>query len=295
MRLPSVAVVIPCFNRSERLRRALRSVASQTSLPEEVIVCDDGSTEDLRFVTLEFAQSLNIHYVAIPNSGGPARPRNVAVTAATSDWIALLDSDDWWLPNKLERARSRALDADVIYHRLQVRSVDGGNHASAIVGWNHLSRTQPEFDLLTLGNPIPTSAALVRREIYLSAGGMEERYPTIEDYEFWIRATRSQKARFVFLNEVLGFYEAAPDSYSASGAKQAEYLEQILTAQLERFEEREQQAITSYRDFAMAVQFLQAGLAEQARARLVAATHLRTWRQRASRWAKLACLANRWL
>ena len=98
----SVSVIIPTYNRSADLRRALESIAAQTQPPYEVIVCDDGSEEDIRAVVDEFNSRLNISYIRITKSGGPGRPRNIAVAAATGSWISFLDSDDWWFPERLE-------------------------------------------------------------------------------------------------------------------------------------------------------------------------------------------------
>jgi GT2 family glycosyltransferase len=92
-----VSVVIPAYNRERLLGEALKSVAAQTVQPAEVIVIDDGSTDR----TLEIAR-LHGARVFQQSNRGPSAARNVGIVAATSPWIAFLDSDDIWLPNKLE-------------------------------------------------------------------------------------------------------------------------------------------------------------------------------------------------
>ena len=79
---PQISVVIPVYNRSWELRRALESLARQTTKNFEVVVCDDGSAEDIRAVVTTFEHQLDVQYQRIENSGGPARPRNVAIGLA---------------------------------------------------------------------------------------------------------------------------------------------------------------------------------------------------------------------
>lgn len=97
-----ISVVIPVFNRSWQLRRALESLQGQSFKDFEVIVCDDGSTEDISGLIKGFEGVLKILLVQIPNWGGPAKPRNEGLKLATSEWVAFLDSDDWWDSNRLD-------------------------------------------------------------------------------------------------------------------------------------------------------------------------------------------------
>ena len=94
----SISVVVPTFNRSGTLRRALQSIARQTRAPDQIIVVDDGSTDDTRqMVTSRFPQAIYLHQ---PNRG-VSSARNLGINSASGEWIALLDSDDEWLPGKL--------------------------------------------------------------------------------------------------------------------------------------------------------------------------------------------------
>ena len=96
----SISVVIPTYNRAELVLRALRSVLAQTRPAEQVIVVDDGSTDDTGpLVRIQFG---SVDYLAQENRGVSAA-RNRGIEVATGEWIALLDSDDEWLPEKLER------------------------------------------------------------------------------------------------------------------------------------------------------------------------------------------------
>src|SRR5947208_1919794 len=97
---PLVSVVIPVFNRHRYVREAIESVLAQTYPAVEVVVTDDGSTDETPDVLRSFGDRIRV--ITQPNAG-IAAARNVAVGAARGSLIALLDSDDRWLPNKLER------------------------------------------------------------------------------------------------------------------------------------------------------------------------------------------------
>ncbi|WP_114639651.1 glycosyltransferase family 2 protein [Polynucleobacter necessarius] len=98
---PFISVIIPVFNRSWQLRRALESLRDQTFRDFEVIVCDDGSSEDIASVVKDFEGNLNIQVIHMSNWGGPARPRNKGLELSRGQWISFLDSDDWWDLNRL--------------------------------------------------------------------------------------------------------------------------------------------------------------------------------------------------
>ena len=99
---PFFSVVIPTFNRSPVLKRAIESVLAQSFLDYEILVMDDGSTDDTQAVVESFHDQRICYYWA-ENSGGPATPRNRGIDAARADWICFLDADDLWYPDKLER------------------------------------------------------------------------------------------------------------------------------------------------------------------------------------------------
>ena len=96
------SVIIPCYNSSEHIARCLDSLVSQTYQKFEVIICDDGSLDKTIDIVNEYIPYLEISLLSQENSGGPASPRNMAVQSARYDYLAFLDSDDWWHPDKLE-------------------------------------------------------------------------------------------------------------------------------------------------------------------------------------------------
>lgn len=220
---PMISVVIPVYNRIAELQRALDSLVGQTYRDFEVRVCDDGSTVDIGSAVDPYFQSLNIHYQRIENSGGPARPRNTAAGEAKGAWIALLDSDDWWDPNYLERMSQQMSDAsDVIYCQLRVEHAPGAQSQGEqrkVVGDS--SGEDILRDMVVRGNPLANSATIVRKTVFEGAGGFcEDRaLSAMEDFDLWLRLAQSG-ARFKFVDEVLGNYWVGVDNISTIFSKQ---------------------------------------------------------------------------
>jgi glycosyltransferase involved in cell wall biosynthesis len=108
----TVSVVIPCFNSAATIERALRSVEHQTTKPHEVLVVDDASSDNTVSVIDQYARSssLNIRVIKQSLNGGPSIARNAAWNVATSEFIAFLDADDQWHPQKLELQLGVMLD-----------------------------------------------------------------------------------------------------------------------------------------------------------------------------------------
>lgn len=202
--VPVFSVIIPTCNRAELLRRALESVAVQSCRDFEVIVCDDGSTDHTCDVVSAFAGRMNVSYFREEKWGGPARPRNRGIEAASGEWVCFLDSDDWWYPEKLAAIRRRVADADVIFHDCTVHSRQG-RRLFKMTG-RHLVR--PVFvDLLTGWNPLITSSVAVRARLVTECGCFSEdrRFIAVEDFDLWLRISR-RTDRFVYLAKPLGAY-----------------------------------------------------------------------------------------
>jgi len=208
-----VSVIIPVYNRTWQLRRGLQSLVEQTFRQFEVIVCDDGSTDDVRTIVAEFKELLPIEFIRTKNSGGPARPRNIAVSRARGEWISFLDSDDWWDSHRLESIVVELnKEVDLLYHPLRYagrggRSVRLG--MSKIVGFP--MQGNPLRYMALFGNPIPTSATVVRRDMFISIGGMREEFNLVEDFDMWLRLAEID-ARIHFLDATLGSYWLSDDS-----------------------------------------------------------------------------------
>lgn len=223
---PSVTVVIPTYNRRKELRRALDCLVSQTDPNFDVLVCDDGSIEDIQGLVDEFCGKLNIACQRIENSGGPARPRNVGLAQARGEWVSFLDSDDWWLPSRMATVKHHLVNGvDVVYHSLNVTRSSTAIHVGP--GVAQIGQPLRDSDALThmlrFGNPLPTSATLVRTALMRDIGGFDDRreLASVEDFDAWLRLA-ARGARFRYVPKSLGFYWVGEDSISTFTVRQYE-------------------------------------------------------------------------
>ena len=179
----NVSVVIPTYNRRDTLARALDSVFGQTQPASEVIVIDDGSTDGSDSWLCEYYPQ--VHLLKQTNQGVSAA-RNHGIRAAKGDWIAFLDSDDAWMPKKLE-SQLEALKASVdmrLCHTEEIwirngRRVNQMKKHQKSGGWIF----ERCLDLCC----ISPSSALVKREIFDELGDFDESLPACEDYDLWLR------------------------------------------------------------------------------------------------------------
>ena len=215
--MPLISVVIPAYNRPLELKRALESLATQSYKNFEVIVCDDGSSEDLKSIVVLFEAQLDIHYIRIENSGGPARPRNTAVASSRGQWISFLDSDDWWDRDRINQVSHVLKDGiDFVYHPLRVVTSDtikGRRERRSVIG--SALRGDALTHMALFGNPVPNSAAIVRRSALDAIGGIceDKNLVALEDFDAWMRLVEMGITPH-FIAEPLGSYWVGEDGIS---------------------------------------------------------------------------------
>lgn len=196
----TVSVVIPTFNRGAAIRKTLDSVLAQTLAPLEILVVDDGSTDGTAdWIAAHYGEKIRL---IRQKNGGVARARNRGWRAASGDWIAFLDHDDTWHPQKIERmsgalgnpnvgvavCRWREVENEIAAR--QSPSVRAKNAFPWLFGWN---------------NPIVSmSVPLVRRDLLLEIGGFDARCAPADDWDLWLRLAKISD--FTFVNEVLVDY-----------------------------------------------------------------------------------------
>ena len=195
-RTATVSVVIPTFNRASVITRALESILLQTRPPDEILVVDDGSTDDTaERVRAEFP---GVRLIEQENHGVSAA-RNAGIRAATGTWIALLDSDDEWLAEKLDRQlRAVATDDTVLCHTDEIW-IRRGRRVNPMK--KHRKHGGHIFEHCLPLCVISPSSVLMHRRLFETVGGFDEDLPACEDYDLWLRVT----ARFpvLFIDEPL--------------------------------------------------------------------------------------------
>jgi len=206
---PTITVVVPTYNRLRFLLEAIQSIFSQTRPPQEIIVIDDGSTDDTESAIAHFGQS--VRYIKQPNAG-PAAARNNGMLHATGNFIAFLDSDDLWAPNRLEKQLEVLKlhpSSDLLFGLESKFTLSGDENGCAIQNrqvMTALFREGPvildPLKLLLLENFIPTSSVLFRRECLKEVGNIDRFLRQAEDYDFWLRFALAG-FRFSFINAVL--------------------------------------------------------------------------------------------
>ena len=187
--VPRVSVVVPTYNRTALLERALASVLSQDVADIEILVIDDASTEDIAAL-LDRIGDPRIRHIRQPRNGGVAAARNRGMAEARAPLIAFLDSDDEWLAGKLS-AQLRAMQdagprAGLCYTGLVEKGSDGASTVSIPTDRGDVWRQMMYRNVVHYG----TSSTMVRREAIEIVGGFDETLPAIEDYDFWTRIAR---------------------------------------------------------------------------------------------------------
>jgi glycosyltransferase involved in cell wall biosynthesis len=190
-------VLIGCWNNAGTLERAARSILSQTLEDLELIVVDDGSTDE----SLEVARALGderVRCLALSHQG-ISRSLNAGLREARAPFVAIQDADDWSEPQRLERevgVLEAAPDVAVVGCRMHEVDEEGRPLAPRTS-----FRAGNVGDVLMRFNPIPNTSACVRRDAVLSAGGYDPRYRTAMEYDLWLRL--AEQHRIVALDEAL--------------------------------------------------------------------------------------------
>ena len=189
----TVSVVIPTWNRAHTITRALRSVMSQSHPPDEIIVVDDGSTDDTgALLDRQFADCTVIRQAR----AGVSAARNAGIQRASGTWIALLDSDDAWHPDKLARQLDHAtpVPGSRLVHCNERWLRRGQPLAQKAY---HAKRGGDIFEDCLRRCVISPSAALLHRSVFADYGLFDETLPACEDYDLWLRVTACEPVAFV--------------------------------------------------------------------------------------------------
>ncbi|MGQ9661189.1 MAG: glycosyltransferase family 2 protein [Kiritimatiellia bacterium] len=214
----TVSVIVPAFNAERTIGAALASVAAQTWRDLELIMVDDASTDR----TVEVARAAlaafeHAQLVCLKKNSGPARARNCGIARATREWVAFLDGDDEWLPDRLEIQLSLAQKHPEVpmFCSTTVEESEylppGKNRFALHKGTEVPTRLLRLADFKIV-NPVVTSTVLVRKEVVQEFGGFDETLRGPEDFDLWMRI--ATKYPIVQIERGLAFYREAVGSLS---------------------------------------------------------------------------------
>ncbi len=215
---PEVSILIPTYNRAHVLKRAIRSVLQQSYEDFELIVIDDGSTDETKAVVRAF-EDKRLRYVRQQNKGAAAA-LNLGIREARSRFIAFLDDDDEWLPDKLEvqmdMFRSERMKTGVVYTGRW--RVDPGSNEKMYYPPDTIPKMNGDLHTLLFAHVtfVCLVTAVIRKECFEKVGGFDETLPSGNDRDLWIRISRHFEFRFIpraFVNVYL-----TPDSMSRTEA-----------------------------------------------------------------------------
>ena len=181
----NVSVIIPTYNRKNLLKRALRSVSSQMFVPQEIIVVDDGSSDGTKDWVLE--RFPHVRYIYQDNFG-VSSARNAGIKEAKGSWIAFLDSDDEWMPNKLEQQK-RVINSSQEAWLCHTNEIWIRNGVRVNQMKKHQKYGGDVFENCLDICRISPSSVLIKKEVFEMVGLFDESLKVCEDYDLWLRIT----------------------------------------------------------------------------------------------------------
>lgn len=195
-----VSIIIPTYNRAHLIERSIRSILNQTYEEFELLIVDDGSTDNTKEV-VERIKDSRIRYIPCGENGGAARARNIGIAEAQYDYIAFQDSDDEWHPDKLEKQMGVMMEASedtgLVYCEYHYNGLGGREEITPDRKIPLEQKRGHIFPYLLAGNMIGTPVMLVKRECFQKVGIFNEKFPCLEDYELVLRIAREYRIEFI--------------------------------------------------------------------------------------------------
>ncbi len=215
--MPRVSIIIPAYNAARYLPVAFESVINQTYTDWEMVVVDDGSTDETRSVVQSYGSVLTnkLRYIYQTNRGLPAA-RNSGIRSTTSDLIALLDADDSWLPSRLARGIEILDDSDsvaLVHSRVARIDVDGRVISYPGCPPRYLSRRIAKH-IYTRRAHIFCPSVIFRRACLDAVGLFDESMCATEDRDLWFRI--AERFDIAYIDEVLANWRMTPGSMSSN-------------------------------------------------------------------------------
>ena len=212
---PLVTVITPVYNSEKFIGETIESVIGQSYKNWEMIIVDDGSTDDTESIIRSYSsKDPRIKYLPLGyNSGGPAVPRNHGIKHAKGEYIAFLDSDDLWLPNKLSETLKviNRTKNKIVY--TNVLCIDEKDHPITVLFPPYFKKLSlpSKSKFLILTSPITTSSVTIKKDVFDDCYfNIAAKFHGIEDYLLWLLL--NQRFHFYYINIPLAAYRILPDS-----------------------------------------------------------------------------------
>jgi glycosyltransferase involved in cell wall biosynthesis len=217
---PTVSVILPCYNGEQFIHEAIASVLNQTFKDLEIIVVDDGSTDDSVKIIETFLGDKRVRLLRHSVNRGIPATRNTGIKDSSGSFISFLDQDDLWLPGKLEKQlavfeNDTARDVGLVFSDIRVLNSEGRSreHENRVTfDFNSASRLEILRELL-MRNFIPIISALIRSDCFDKIGLLDEEIKSgADDYDFCVRL--AMKSTFVHMTEVLAVRREHGSNYT---------------------------------------------------------------------------------
>jgi len=213
----TIAVVCPTYNSEKFIIDALLSVVNQTRKPDEIIISDDGSVDTTVSIASRFAHEHKQFTISVLENvhQGPGAARNHGIKRSRSEWIALLDSDDLWYPEKLaivEQHISQYPEYNLFCHSEVKKNVVG--HDSPLYYYKDYNPNKDLVRQLYWKNFFSTSAVVCRKDLFEKAGYFNEHLYSAQDYEMWLRMAPWMKPYHI--RDILGVYRLHQGNISSA-------------------------------------------------------------------------------
>jgi len=195
----NISVIIPTHNRAHTISQAIESVLKQSLPPTEIIIIDDGSTDG----TAELVQNKfpNCRYLHQQNQG-VSSARNSGISAASGEWLAFLDSDDEWMPDKLA-AQASALECNPEAHLCHTEEIWIRNGKRVNQMKKHAKRGGWIFQHCLPLCAISPSSVIIHHSLFEAVGLFDEKLPACEDYDLWLRICAFYPTLFIETPQII--------------------------------------------------------------------------------------------
>ena len=218
-----VSIILPTYNRANKVGRAIDSVLAQTYIDFELLIIDDGSTDQTEEIVKAYKDD-RICYYRLEVNSGQSRARNYGMQMAKYDYLAFEDSDDLWRPGKLEAQMNAMLHADsdtgMVYHKFRYDLGEGRGITLPDEKICLEKKSGNIYAQLWWDNLVGMPTMLLKKECVKTVGGMDESLRCLEDYDFALRIAKEYKA--VFLDEI--YLDAEYSVSGVSGGDTGQYL-----------------------------------------------------------------------